>query len=155
MTIEIREADLGNAEDASSVLELVDDYARGPGGQNAPLSDIARANLAKGLAEHPMARVLLAIVDDEAIGVAVCVRSFSTFAGKPTVNIHDLAVRPEHQGRGVGRALIDRVEADARASGCCKVTLEVHDTNSKAKGLYRKAGFGPWEPATLFVSRYL
>ncbi len=155
MEFRIREADLDNDKDAAAVLEIIDAYARGPGGQNAPLDDAARANLAKGLSEHPMVTVLLAVTDDRGVGVAVCVRSFSTFAGKPSVNIHDLAVMPEHRNQGIGRALLERVEQDARDSGCCKVTLEVHDSNSGAKRLYRDAGFGPWDPSTLFVSRPL
>ena len=38
----------------------IDAYARGPGGQNAPLAGPARAALADGLREHPNAMVLLA-----------------------------------------------------------------------------------------------
>jgi len=64
-------------------------------------------------------------------------------------------VAEHHQGRGIGSALIDRVVDDARAKGCCKVTLEVHDTNANAKRLYQKKGFGPWEPPTWFVTKPL
>lgn len=155
MSIRIEDADLEDGEHGAAVVALIDGYARGPGGQNAPLTQHARSAMVEGLRSNPMARVYLAWVGDTAAGVAVCVRSFSTFAGRPSINIHDLAVDAGFQGRGVGSALIDRVAADARASGACKVTLEVHDGNDGAKRLYEKKGFGPWQPATWFVSKPL
>jgi len=155
VSVRIEEADLADAGQAAAVVELIDGYARGPGGQNAPLEPGARSALAPGLHEHPMATVYLAYEGERAAGVAVCIEGFSTFAGRPSLNIHDLAVAEHHQGRGIGAALIDRVVDDARAKGCCKVTLEVHDTNANAKRLYQKKGFGPWEPATWFVTKPL
>lgn len=153
--LRIQEADLANAQHASAMVDLIDSYARGPGGQNAPLTEVARDNMAEGLRDHPMAFVLLAYVDERPVGVAICLWGFSTFAGRPTVNIHDFAVRPDSQNQGVGRALLDEVEARARLRGCCKMTLEVHDQNDGAKRLYRRFGFGPWDNPTFFVSKPL
>jgi len=155
VSIRIDEADLSDATQAAAVVELIDGYARGPGGQSAPLAAGARDAMAAGLRAHPKMTVYLAWDGGDAVGVAVCLEGFSTFAGRPSLNIHDLAVAAQHQGRGIGRALIERVSDDARARGCCKVTLEVHETNENAKRLYRKTGFGPWEPPTLFVTKPL
>jgi ribosomal protein S18 acetylase RimI-like enzyme len=41
----------------------------------------------------------------------------------------------------VGRALLAAAEAHARATGCCKLTLEVQDDNTPARGLYASCGF--------------
>lgn len=153
--LKIQEADLANAQHASAMVELIDSYARGPGGQNAPLTELARGNMAEGLRDHPMAFVLLAWVDERPVGVAICLWGFSTFAGRPTVNVHDFAVCPDSQNQGIGRALLDEVEARARLRGCCKMTLEVHDQNDGAKRLYRRFGFGPWDIPTFFVSKPL
>ena len=71
------------------------------------------------------------------------------------INIHDLAVLPGQRDRGVGRHLLDDVERLARERGCCKVTLEVHDSNDGAKRLYERVGFGPFEAPTLFVTKSL
>lgn len=142
-------ANLEEPAHAGALIEILDSYARGPGGQNEPLSPETRASLATRLREHPGARVLLAFEDERAVGVAVCITTFSTFAAKPALNVHDLAVLPGFQGRGIGRALLAEVESVARARGCCKVSLEVHDTNEGAKRLYRELGFGPWDPTTL------
>jgi ribosomal protein S18 acetylase RimI-like enzyme len=155
VTVEIREADLSHSADAEALVAIVDSYARGPGGQNAPLSGTARANLAKGVREHPSAFALLAFDGARAVGAAVCFVGFSTFAGRPFVNLHDLAVLPSHQSLGVGSRLIAEVESRARALGACKVTLEVVDANHGAQRLYARHGFGPSEAAPRFLTKRL
>jgi ribosomal protein S18 acetylase RimI-like enzyme len=155
MNISIDEADLDDRVQGAALVDIIDTYARGPGGQGAPISDHARSNLVAGLRAHPSATVLLAFADGRPVGTAVCLSSFSTFAGKPTINIHDLAVLPEFRGSGVGGALLAEVERRAQERGCCKITLEVHDTNAGAKRLYERTGFGPWDSRTLFVTKPL
>ena len=155
MNVRVVEADLDDPEHAQALVDLIDSYARGPGGQAAPLTPEARANLLPGLRRHPLALVLLALADGDFAGAAVCFWGFSTFAGKPLLNIHDLVVFPQYQGRGIGSELLDEAERLARQRDCCKLTLEVHDTNSNAKRLYERVGFGPWSPATLYVAKHL
>ena len=155
MDLKIYEVDFDDESHRESLIEIIDAYAREPGGQNAPLSGRARRELAHGLAEHPSAFALLAHVEGRAVGAAVCVWDFSTFAGQPSLNLHDFAVLPGFRGRGVGQGLLDAVEERARGRGCCKITLEVHDSNERAKALYRRCGFGPWDPATWFITKPL
>jgi ribosomal protein S18 acetylase RimI-like enzyme len=82
-------------------------------------------------------------MDDEMpVGLAVCFLGFSTFAARPLINIHDLAVLPEYRGRGIGRRLLERVEAKGHALGCAKLTLEVRADNHRAQRLYQQVGFG-------------
>jgi len=42
---------------------------------------------------------------------------------------------------GIGRMLLERIEAKARELNCCRITLEVRQDNRVARGLYRKVGF--------------
>ncbi len=151
----IRDADLLDPEDSQALVEIIDCYAREPGGQGAPLSAYARAALAPGLHAHPAAFALLAWQSGVAVGAAVCVWGFSTFTGCPSLNVHDLAVLPEQRGRGVGRLLLEEIERRARARGSSKLTLEVHATNEGAIRLYQRFGFGPWDAPTLFVTKPL
>jgi len=83
----------------------------------------------------------LAYDKNEVAGIATCFLGFSTFAAKTLINIHDLAVAPNHRGHGVPRALLDAVEAKARDIGCVKVTLEVQENNERALRVYSAAGF--------------
>ena len=155
MDVRVVEADLDEPEHARALVDLIDSYARGPGGQSAPLTPEARANLGPGLRRHPSALVLMAVADGDFAGAAVCFWGFSTFAGKLLLNIHDLVVFPQYQNRGIGGNLLAEAERLARERGCCKLTLEVHDTNANAKRLYERLGFGPWSPATFFVTKRL
>jgi len=53
-----------------------------------------------------------------------------------------VAVRPEHRGRGIGHALLQRFIADAEARGAVRQFLEMRDGNP-ADSLYRRVGFEP------------
>ncbi len=140
-----RLARLHDAADLDVVLELLDMYAREPMGQGRPLDDAVRRRLARDLPQLPHLFVVLAEADKRAVGIAVCFESYSTFLGQPLVNIHDLAVVPDARGRGVGRRLIDAVEAEARRRGCGRITLEVRSDNLGAQQLYRRLGFSSGE----------
>ncbi len=153
--IVVREGRLDDADEVDRLFEILDAYARGPGGQSAPLSSMARENLGPGLRDHPNAFVLFGELDGRLVGAAVCVWSYSTFAGRPSVNLHDFLVLPEARGAGVGSALLAELERRARRRGCAKLTLEVHDTNEGAKRLYERFGFEGWTSRTLFVSKPL
>jgi len=138
-------ADLEHPEHQRAVSELVDAYARDPMGAGAPLAAEVRERLIPGLRGHPTTLVLLAWQDGQPVGIAVCFGGFSTFAARPLINVHDLAVLPTHRGRGIGRLLLGAVEAQARARGCCKITLEVQERNRRARAVYAAAGFAPAE----------
>jgi ribosomal protein S18 acetylase RimI-like enzyme len=143
-------ANLSDLAHQAAIIALLDMYCRDNFGDGKPLSEYSRQNLIPGLVKHGGARVYLAYEGDEAIGLAICLVGFSSFRAKPLVNIHDIAVSPATRGRGIGRLLLDAIKKDARSLGCCKVTLEVRSDNSRAKELYRRVGFKPSEPETLF-----
>ena len=155
----IIDADLNDAVHRAAVVEMVDGYSRMAIGAGKPLSGEVRARLADGLRDAG-AIVLLAEEGGRFIGIAACLRSYSTFAGKPVVNVHDLAVMNDAQGRGVGGALLAAVEQRAAEMGCGKVTLEVRSDNSAARRLYGKRGYRGADlaadpAATLFCEKAL
>jgi ribosomal-protein-alanine N-acetyltransferase len=53
-----------------------------------------------------------------------------------------IAVHPDHRGRGVGTALLQRFIAAAEARGAARLFLEMRDGNP-AESLYLQAGFEP------------
>jgi GNAT superfamily N-acetyltransferase len=138
-TIEIVEADLGQANHQFVVVELLNRFAIDRTGQ--PISTEIRAGLVSGLQKHPTTIVFLAYRGVEAVGIAVCFRGFSTFAARPLLNIHDLFVLPEYRGQGVGQELLEAIERKAREIDCCKLTLEVQENNHRARQVYEAAGF--------------
>ena len=141
MNLQVSEADFDDERDAKGIIAVLDSYASAPVGGGKPLAPDVRERLIPMLREHPTSLVLLALADDEPVGIAVCFFALSTFRAAPLLNIHDLAVLPQYRGKGVGQALLAAVEEHARRKGCCKLTLEVLDDNTRAQSLYRRFGF--------------
>jgi GNAT superfamily N-acetyltransferase len=139
--VRIVEADLAIPGHQRDVVAMTAAYACDPMGNGCPLPPHVLAELVPRLQEHPTAMILLAYLEDEAVGIATCFLGFSTFSARPLINIHDLAVLPEHRGRGIARRLLAAVEAKATELGCAKVTLEVQENNIRARGVYEAAGF--------------
>lgn len=55
--------------------------------------------------------------------------------------ITNVAVTPAYRRRGVGRALVARLLAEAKQRGLAFVTLEVRGSNAAAIALYQQMGF--------------
>lgn len=55
--------------------------------------------------------------------------------------INLLAVAPEHQRGGHGRALMAEAERILRSVGCAKINLQVRTTNLKVIAFYERLGF--------------
>jgi ribosomal protein S18 acetylase RimI-like enzyme len=144
--IEISEADLTDTRQVSQLVDILDAYAREPAGGSAPIPAEVREKLLTGLQHVANAIVLLAKRHNQAVGAAVCFLGYSTFAARPILNIHDLAVLPQHRGNGIGHALLAAVDRRARTENCCKVTLEVLETNRGARRLYADVGYGKGGP---------
>ena len=147
-------ADLNQPAYADAVVALLDMYCRDFFGNNAPLENEVRHRVIGGLKEAG-GTCFLARDGDAFVGVAICLPSYSSFRARPLLNIHDIAVVPEHRGKGIGRALLTAIEDEARRRGCAKITLEVRSDNTLARDLYRRCGFRGTEPETLFWSREL
>ncbi|MFO0748959.1 MAG: ribosomal protein S18-alanine N-acetyltransferase [Myxococcota bacterium] len=60
--------------------------------------------------------------------------------GVDEVELHQVAVRPDARGRGIAKALVQSLLADARARGE-RVLLEVRAGNVAARALYASLGF--------------
>ena len=146
MGISILQADLDSPVHQRAIVELTNDYAQDPMVTGKPLADGVLRNLIAGLREHPTTLVWLAFDGELPVGIATCFLGFSTFAARPLLNIHDLAVLQSHRGQGIGRQLLQTVEGHARQIGCCKLTLEVLE-NNPASNLYQSCGFAQAEYA--------
>ena len=137
MAIHIRIADLGADEDRGALARLLSEYAAT---LDARLSTVP-TTIVDGLRDCGIAHVWLAWDRELPVGLAIGLRGFSTFRGRPLLNIHDLAVSASHRGQGVGSALLSRIARDATQLGYCKLTLEVREDNPHAERLYRRNGF--------------
>ncbi|MGN6790726.1 MAG: GNAT family N-acetyltransferase [Rhodanobacteraceae bacterium] len=63
------------------------------------------------------------------------------FTGARACHISDLAVAAGQDGHGIGRALLAHAERWARDNHCKLLTLSVFPANTRARGLYERAGY--------------
>jgi ribosomal protein S18 acetylase RimI-like enzyme len=59
--------------------------------------------------------------------------------------IDNVAVDPAHRGRGLGRALLDLAEAEARRAGFGSVYLYTHEKMTENLALYSKIGYAEYD----------
>jgi putative acetyltransferase len=90
----------------------------------------------------PTGRLLLALQQGQAAG-CVALRLL-----EPKIcEMKRLYVRPEHRGSGIGKMLVERVIAEARAIGYERMRLDtVASSMQDAVALYRRRGFREIEP---------
>jgi ribosomal protein S18 acetylase RimI-like enzyme len=143
--VTICRADYANPLHGVALVALLDAYAQDPMGGAHALSDFAKANLVAALAQRPQAYSVLAFDGDTPVGLVNCIEGFSTFACRPLVNVHDVAVLASHRGLRVAEKMLALAETIARERGACKLTLEVLQGNAGAVRLYRRIGFANYE----------
>jgi [ribosomal protein S18]-alanine N-acetyltransferase len=84
------------------------------------------------------ARCFLYVARDDA-GTIVAYCSFWRIFDE--IHLNNFAVHPQWRRRGLGRALLTHVLAEAAAIGAPKATLEVRASNTPAIALYEAGGF--------------
>jgi len=145
MALQTIVADYHNPEHADAFVALMQNYAKDPFGGGKALNEQVLRDTITELAKREFAFTLLGFVNDKAVALMNCFELFSTFAGKPLVNIHDIVVAKEFRGQGFSRALLAAVEEIAKSRGCCKLTLEVLSNNRVAKTAYQNFGFSEYQ----------
>lgn len=84
---------------------------------------------------------LVATLDGEVVGYVVA--DVTPNYGRDVGHVKDLAVRPDVQGNGIGRTLLQRAVLGVTIAGATVITLEVRRSNERAISLYRDEGFEP------------
>lgn len=143
--VKVVRADYADSIHAAALVMLLDAYASDPAGGGEPLTDFAKANLVHELALRPQAYSVLAFDGKAPVGLVNCIEGFSTFACKPLVNVHDVAVLASHRGRGIAELMLAEAERMARERGAVKMTLEVLSGNGGALRLYERIGFAGYQ----------
>ena len=81
---------------------------------------------------------LVAYRDDQPVGCGAV-----RLIGPATAEIKRMYVEPELRGAGIGRTLVDALEAEARRLGAEQVVLETGTRQTAALALYARCGFTP------------
>lgn len=86
------------------------------------------------------AEALLCFAGSEAVGMAIYFHNFSTFLGRKGLYLEDLFVKPEHRGRGYGKALLLSLARIAHERGCGRFEWVVLDWNTPSIKFYEGLG---------------
>jgi L-amino acid N-acyltransferase YncA len=87
-------------------------------------------------------------------GRCVGIARAATTAGKPSVADVAVAVADAHQGRGLGRMLVDALVAEARAVGIRDLEAMMDPTNAAARALTRTVTTTAWFEEGLVRARW-
>ena len=132
----------GTLEDVPVILQLIRDLATYERAPNEVLA--TEEQLTEVLfGPRPAAEVRLAFEDGTPVGFAVFFHNFSTWLGRPGLYLEDLFVKPEHRGKGYGRALLVDLARIARDRGCGRMEWAVLNWNEPAIQFYDKLGAKP------------
>ena len=157
----IREA---TKDDAGLILEFIRElaeYERAPGAVQITERELLRDGFPSAGGERYFETVIAEEDGDlphsptsgeqgpqrEAAGIALFFPVYSTWRGR-AMHLEDLFVRPQFRGRGIGRALLEKVAAVAMDRGCVILYWHVLDWNTPAIEFYKTLGAEPLDEWT-------
>ncbi len=136
-TVQIRSVERG---DCAALLGMVQALTR----HHADTPRVSLASLERDLfGPAPWYHMLVAVQGGEAVGYAAALPLGRLGYGARGLDLHQLFVRPEARGLGIGRALVRGVEDLARDLACSYVIIGTHPDNLAAQAFYRHLGYAP------------
>ena len=129
--------------DVPQILSFIRDlatYEREPDAVHATEADLLRDGFGPTPRFHCLIAELPQACHSVPVGFALYFHNYSTWRGHTGIHIEDLFVRPEHRGKGIGKALLTRVAAIAVEEGCHRLQWDVLEWNTPAIGFYEQLG---------------
>jgi GNAT superfamily N-acetyltransferase len=139
----IREARPGDMEELTELLGLLFSLEA----DFSPDAARQRSGLDLMMSKGQPRLVLVAVSADDGasrvLGMATAQLLISTAEGGPALLVEDVVVRPEVRGRGIGRTLLERIEAWGKRLGATRLQLLADRHNTASHEFYRACGFAP------------
>jgi GNAT superfamily N-acetyltransferase len=137
--------------DVPVILDLIRglaEYEREPNAVVATEQDLLR----DGFGPQPKYRCLIAEWDSKPAGFAFFFFNYSTWLGRPGLYLEDLFVWPEMRGKGIGKALLQKLAQIAVEENCYGMRWQVLEWNEPAIKFYDTLGatiMDEWETMRL------
>ena len=100
--------------------------------------------------EKKRAEVIFVLEDGTEVGFALFFHNFSTFLGRAGLYLEDIFVKPDHRGRGHGKALIKELARIAVERGCGRMEWCCLDWNKPSIDFYLSLGATPMDEWTTY-----
>ena len=78
---------------------------------------------------------------DTIVGLAMATLRPELLSKEPSSHLEAIAVAEGMSGNGIGRLLLDAIEAEVRSRGALSMTLHVFASNTRARGFYENSGY--------------
>ena len=100
--------------------------------------------------EKGKAEVIFPVVGGEEVGFALFFHNFSTFLGRAGIYLEDLFIKPEHRGKGYGKATLQELGRIALERGCGRLEWACLDWNRPSIDFYLSLDAKPMDEWTVY-----
>ena len=100
--------------------------------------------------EKGKAEVIFPVAEGEEVGFALFFHNFSTFLGRAGIYLEDLFIKPEHRGKGYGKATLQQLGRIALERGCGRLEWACLDWNKPSIDFYLSLGARPMDEWTVY-----
>lgn len=139
-----------NAErkDAPLILQFIKELAEYEKMLDEVVAD--EATLEEWIFDKQKAEVIFAVENGIEVGFALFFHNFSTFLGRAGIYLEDLYVKPEHRGKGYGKAILKKLATIAVERGCGRLEWWCLDWNKPSFDFYLSLGAEPMSDWTVY-----
>lgn len=150
--MKIRRIRVEDTEQLASLLKEVGWFELFNHQSLAAVIELVKSQLERCLRDDSHSMLVAESTDGEIAGYVSLHWLPYLFLPGPEGFVSELFVRPAARGQGVGRQLLDRVEAEARARGCSRLSLiNFRHRESYQRGFYAKMGWQERSDAANFT----
>ena len=129
----------GSAADIAAIAQFQVDMAMESEGTTLDIERVTKGVTA-AMDDPYKGTYIIAKANDTAIGSLMLTREWSDWTNRWYWWIQSVYVTPEFRGKGVYRAMYDKVKELAQEAGVTQIRLYVDKTNYRAQQVYQKLG---------------
>jgi ribosomal protein S18 acetylase RimI-like enzyme len=126
----------GTPVDGEGVAQLIAELADSIGETASPSADYVDTYLG-----FPGSRIFLAEQGGQVVGMLSFSIRPNLYHSESCCLVDEVVVAEKARGKGVGKALVQRLLLFAKEAGCAEASLSVMPGNTRAREFYRSLGF--------------
>ncbi|QWC00350.1 GNAT family N-acetyltransferase [Mycoplasmatota bacterium] len=135
MNLKIKDAKREDSQLVLNFIKGIAKYEKMEDEVEATLEDIE-----KSIFDQEDAHVIIAYLDDKAVGFALYFYNYSTFKGRKGLYLEDLFIYKEYRHKGIGNQLFNFLMNKAKEENCGRMEWVCLNWNQSAIDFYRKKG---------------
>ena len=126
-------------EDSKDILRLINELAEFE--KLVPPDNAAKKRLIKdAFSEDPPFRILLSEINNEVVGYAFYLFTYSSFLAKKTLYLEDIFISDKYRNQGIGKLFFEKLTQMAKKKKCGRMEWVVLDWNVNAINFYDNLG---------------